>query len=276
MNENGHKADLQGVSETLLLPLFSRALESERDRPIVTDAKAVQLIGRIDYDFSRLAKQDLYNTVIALRTQKIDSLLQQALAVQPETLVVTLGCGLDTRFERVHQGSTSWVDIDFTDVISLRRRLLDEEPCRTFVASSILDESWMKSLEGHAPESIVFIAEGVLMYLEEQQVRWLISSLNRRFPGSQLIFTAISPLEVLLSRLHPTVGPMGLRFQWGVSRGREVETWGEGIALLEEWQYCKQSEPRLGLFRLLRHLPPAMRPSKVLSYRLRGPRSSEA
>lgn len=274
MNETGHKVDLQGVSETLLLPLFSRALESRRDRPIVYDAKAVQLVDRIDYDFARLTKQDLYNTVIALRTQKIDSLLQQALEQQPRSLVVTLGCGLDTRFERVHRDPASWLDIDFEDVITLRRRLLPEDPSRQFVASSILDDSWMTEIENRSPESLVFIAEGVLMYLEEQQVRSLILKLNRQFPGSQLIFTAITPLEVLLSRLHPTVGPMGLQFQWGISKGEEVSGWDQGIELIEEWQYCKQPEPRLGLFRLLRYLPPPMRPAKVLLYRLGGANQS--
>jgi len=276
MTETTHNADLQGVSETLLLPLFSRAAESRRTTPIVYDAKAMQLVDRIDYDFSRLTQQNLYNTVIALRTRKIDSLLQQALAQRPDSLVVTLGCGLDTRFERIHQDPASWLDIDFEEVIALRRQLLQEGPTRRFLAGSILDDSWIAEARTKSPEAVVFVAEGVLMYLKEHQVRSLISTLNHQFPGSQIILTALAPIEVLFSRLHPTVGPMGLRFQWGVSRGKQLTAWSPGVELVEEWHYCKQPNPRLGLFRLLRVLPPGLRPAKVLHYRLHGPGAADA
>jgi O-methyltransferase involved in polyketide biosynthesis len=48
------KIDLKEIQETLLLPLWGRAVESKKENPRLTDTKAVEIIDRIDYDFSRI------------------------------------------------------------------------------------------------------------------------------------------------------------------------------------------------------------------------------
>jgi O-methyltransferase involved in polyketide biosynthesis len=57
------------VAETLLFPLYTRALEAKLPTPLVRDEKAVALVERIDYDFSRLKLQahDLATTIMRLR-----------------------------------------------------------------------------------------------------------------------------------------------------------------------------------------------------------------
>jgi O-methyltransferase involved in polyketide biosynthesis len=45
--------DLSEVAETLLIPLYMRAMESKRPNALIKDEKAVALVQRLDYDFSR-------------------------------------------------------------------------------------------------------------------------------------------------------------------------------------------------------------------------------
>ena len=45
----------------------------------------------------------------------------------PQAAVVHLGCGLDTRFERVDNGQVEWFDLDIPDVMALRESLIPIE-----------------------------------------------------------------------------------------------------------------------------------------------------
>lgn len=50
------KIKLGSVHETLLLPLWGRAVESKKINPIVYDKKAVHIVDNISYDFSKISK----------------------------------------------------------------------------------------------------------------------------------------------------------------------------------------------------------------------------
>lgn len=44
---------LAGIPETMLIPLWARAVETKRSVPIIRDSKAVEMVSQIEYDFSR-------------------------------------------------------------------------------------------------------------------------------------------------------------------------------------------------------------------------------
>ncbi|WP_454055223.1 hypothetical protein [Clostridium sp. Marseille-Q7071] len=44
---------LSGVPETLLIPLWARAIETKNSNPIIKDYKAIEMMENIDYDFSK-------------------------------------------------------------------------------------------------------------------------------------------------------------------------------------------------------------------------------
>ncbi|HBZ19782.1 MAG TPA: hypothetical protein DEO60_01525 [Bacteroidales bacterium] len=46
--------------------------------------------------------------------------------------IKNIGCGLDTRFERIDNGKLKWFDIDFPEVIKLRGRFMNENSRRIF------------------------------------------------------------------------------------------------------------------------------------------------
>jgi O-methyltransferase involved in polyketide biosynthesis len=45
--------NLEGVSETLLIPLWARAEETKLQNPIIYDKKALEMMDEIEYDFSK-------------------------------------------------------------------------------------------------------------------------------------------------------------------------------------------------------------------------------
>jgi len=47
--------DLGNVQKTLFLPLWGRAQESKKDKPLLVDPTAQAMLDKVDYDFSSLA-----------------------------------------------------------------------------------------------------------------------------------------------------------------------------------------------------------------------------
>jgi O-methyltransferase involved in polyketide biosynthesis len=50
--ENSNEIKLDSVQKTLLLPLWGRAIETQKSKPLLVDNQAVSIINRIPYDFS--------------------------------------------------------------------------------------------------------------------------------------------------------------------------------------------------------------------------------
>src|SRR5512136_509579 len=118
--------NLNAVSRTLMIPLYFRAMESQRPDALVRDPKAVELVGQLDYDFSDVQTLKDEQVNYLLRMREFDRLARTFLAEHPEGVLVDLGCGLDTRFERVDNGEVEWYGLDLPEVIALRKKVLDE------------------------------------------------------------------------------------------------------------------------------------------------------
>jgi O-methyltransferase involved in polyketide biosynthesis len=191
--------DLSGVTETLLITLAIRAIESQRPDALIKDKRAVALVSQMDQDFLRkkLAKIEDYSQVATiLRGREFDCHTQDFLARHPDAVVVHIGCGLDTRFERVcseqpDNGQVEWYDLDLPDVIELRRKLIGGEEARYhLLACSVLDSTWPDGVSAHRQRPFLFLAEGVLMYFDEAQIKSLVLTLREHFSGAELVFDA--------------------------------------------------------------------------------------
>jgi len=264
------------VAETLLIPLYQRALEAQRPDALVKDDRAVALVSQIDYDFSRLKLQPHDQVGIILRLREFDRHARDFLARNPRAVVVHIGCGLDTRFQRVDDGQVEWYDLDLPAVIELRRTLLglgldSEGPRYHLLACSVFDSDWLAPVSALGPRPILFLAEGVLCYFPEAQVKSLVLTLLDHFPGAELVCDANTPLLAWLHNFELILSKMSARLRWGLRRSRDLEGWGQGIRLLDEWFYFDRPEPRLGASRWMRYVPFLGKATGVFHYRLGTP-----
>jgi len=258
--------NLNAVSRTLLIPLYIRAQENRRPDPIVRDPQALELAGRLGLDFSSVVSSRKEGEWVSMlmRMREFDRLAREFLARHPDGTVVDMGCGLDTRFGRIDNGRMRWVGIDQPEVVGWRKDLLGETPRSRLVGSSLLEFSWMDALRAGAHESYLFLAEAVLYYLEEADVRKLVCGIAARFPGAGLVFDAFAPLVI---RTHPHT-PDVPAVHWGLKDDRDLEAWAPGIRLTGRSDYLGQPEPRLGAFRFLRYVPFMAGMIRIVQYRL--------
>jgi len=264
--------NLSGVAETLLMTLYIRAMESQRPDALIKDEKAVALVTNMSYDFDRIrqVKMDEDDKVgVILRNLEFDRQVRDFLTRHPDAVVVHIGCGLDSRFERVDNGRVEWYDLDLPEVIEQRRKFIGDEGKRYhLLAGSVFDSAWLDKVSVHRQRPFLFLAEGVLMYFEEAQVKSLVLMLRDHFPGAELVFDAFSPFLVRANNLRMAISKFGVRYHWGLRRGQEIEKWGDGIHLLDEWGYFDRPEPRLDHIRWMRHIPLLARVMRVYHYRL--------
>ena len=222
--EGKQQVRLGAVQETLFIPLAARARETQRKHPVLHDPKAVQLAQSIDYDAAKYGR-GAGGLVTVLRTAIIDFWVRSFLAAHPAATVVELGTGLNTRFERVDNGQVHWFDLDLPDTIDLRRNFFADTGRRRMIAASALDEDWLPVVaQSRGP--YFFVADGVLAYLEEEQVTATLARLAERFPGA-LIALDTYPKQTL-DRQHRLAAKKGMdaRWAWACDDPRSLERLG--------------------------------------------------
>lgn len=266
--------DLSGVAETLLIPLYNRAIESQRPDAMLKDEKAVELVMQRSLHFDRIRRvrmTELLKVMRILFTREFDRYARDFLRCHPQAVVVHIGCGLDSRFERVaaRNSQVEWYDLDLPDVIELRRKLMGGEGERYhLLGCSVLDNAWLEAVKVHSPRPILFVAETVFVYFTEAQVKQVVLALRDHFPGAELIFDGWRPFEVWLGNRHLSSSPFAGLMQWGFWRGQEIEGWGSGIHLLDEWGFFDRPEPRLDAYRWMAPLFHLFKPMRIFHFQL--------
>lgn len=263
------KIELQGAAATLLLTLYMRAWDAKQRTPILGDRYAVEVMDRVEVDPKLLRWASGDASAVTCRARTLDGWTRDFLATHPDAQVLHLGCGLDSRPLRVGVPDTCrWLDVDQPEVIDLRRRLYtlpDQVEC---VPTSVSDDRWWAEVATDRPT--LAIAEGLFMYLPEEDVHRIVDRLVANVPGGELAFDAVAPWTVRASGLAP---------QFRSTSGRPLFRWawdGAGFAArhprltdvddVSVYDMAAISEPRVYLRPLLAlaGLVPAMRDSMRL------------
>jgi len=92
----------------------------------------VALVAQMSYDFDRIRqiKMDEDDKVtLILRNREFDRYARDFLVRHPEAVVVHIGCGFDSRFERVASATARWSGMTWIlpHVIELRRKFIGDE-----------------------------------------------------------------------------------------------------------------------------------------------------
>jgi O-methyltransferase involved in polyketide biosynthesis len=226
------KVPLTEEKATLLLTLYSRALQNRKPNPILSDPWSEDAIHRIDYDFSKFHIGTTQSLLVASRARQLDLWTARYLADHDQATVLHLGCGLDSRVFRINPPvSVEWFDIDYPEVIELRQHLYSTRTGYRMIGSSLADLHWLDGVPNDRPAFIV--AEGVTMYLTEAILKRLLNRLVDHCPSGQIAFDVHSQRLVALAAKH------GARF---ANTGARYFRWG-----LNDPETIKQLEPRLKL-----------------------------
>jgi methyltransferase (TIGR00027 family) len=266
---------LSGVAETLLIPIYYRAIESQRPDALLRDEKAVALVTQKRLDFTQVSQipaPELLRLIRIMVTREMDRYARDFLVRHHDGVVVHIGCGLDSRFERVDNAQVEWYDLDLPGVVDLRRKVIGDEGGRYhLLACSVFEDDWLAALQPHSHRPCLFLAETVLVYFAEAQVKSLVLTLRDRFPGAELVFDGWRPFEVWLARRYLSDSAFAGLMRWGFWSGDEIERWGQDIHLVGEWGFFDSPEPRMEPYRWMSPLFRLFKPIRLFHFRLGDP-----
>lgn len=226
--------------ETMLMTLSGRAIQSQWQHPILPDPWAVEAMRHIDYDIrqhygpSRWRPiADLGCTIIATRAATFDQLTTRYLASHPAATVLHLGCGLDSRVFRIDPPpAVAWFDVDYPDVVDLRRRLFPARNDYHLIGAPLADLRWLDDLPRDRP--VLLIAEGVFPYLGEAEVKALLNAVVNHFPSGQMAFDVCHPWVV--KRTGSNVGGTGATYKWGLDDPQDIQQLEPRLELVQEFR----------------------------------------
>lgn len=231
---------LSGVSGTLLVPLSARAL-ARRLFPATdfSDPAAEAIVAGLGLDPLEIVLDPLSILGFITRSRIFDRVITAFVEAHPDGIVLDLGAGLSTAFERIPVKPAFWYDIDLPAVTELHARVVPSDPRRRLVAASIDTPGWLAKLE--IPDGpVLVLAEGVLPYLTADAIATLFTELADRFSGrnAELVCDVFSFLMIGTARYHPAIGRLAradptVEFVSGV-RTRSDYSWGEARWRLDE------------------------------------------
>jgi O-methyltransferase involved in polyketide biosynthesis len=166
-----------------------------------------------------------------LRTAIFDDAVRDFLHRHPQGTVVEIGAGLNTRFERLDNGTLHWFDLDLPDTVELRRKFFTDSERRTTLAASILDSSWIAAVR-QSPGPYCFVAEAVFIYLTEQQVKAALAQIAANFPGATIAFDTTIREGVTRANKDHEHRDLAARFAWACEDPKEIEQWNIGLRLV--------------------------------------------
>jgi O-methyltransferase involved in polyketide biosynthesis len=225
------RVDLSGAPQTMLATLYAKALDADFDKPILGDRYAKEIVDRIDYDWSATTIDARRSPAVTTRTAHFDRWVGQFLAINPDTTVLHLGCGLDSRFFRLQPGpGVDWFDVDYPDVARLREQLYPAHDRNHVIAAEVTDPAWLQDIPTDRPT--LMVAEGLTMYLTEPDGTALLRRVVDRFPSGELQFDAFNGLGIKSQWANSVVRRSGATLHWAINGPDDVLAAVPGTRLL--------------------------------------------
>ena len=178
------KINLSGVNESMLVPVYARALESRKKNHAFYDKTAIAVIDSLDYDFKKHGKSKMNMWGCAARTIIFDREVSEYIQKHPNCSIVNMACGLDDRFSRVDNGTIEWYNIDFQNVMKIREKIIPLNDRVINISSS--------------------------------EVQNLFKKVSTSFKNCTLLCELMSTWMVNNQQIHDTIKKTTAVFQWGI------------------------------------------------------------
>ncbi len=260
---------LSEVSETALITLRSRVYESRKPKPLLKDPMGEVLLGKLLESLpgdsrNRILSARLSPMLtrhISLRARKYDVLCKDFLAEFPEGLIVSLGCGLDTRFWRLGGADLNYMELDLPPVIKIKQDLLGGNISYRLLAESVLEEAWISEIKKLQSKQVLFIAEGLFMYLPKEQVVQTLKRMAESFSQSRLVMEVVHEKytrgfrkKMVERKMRRGAGTTaGDHYQFGVKQAGDLESYHPAFSIRGEWSYFEDPDIQPHFLKLFRH-----------------------
>lgn len=207
------------VNKTLYIPLYGKSYVSKRGI-ILDDKRAEEIWQSAELKLSGKSKSKWLAFYMGMRSRVFDDWTRQQLR-QGEHTVIHVGCGLDSRVERVGLSRGMWYDVDFPSVIEERRRYFTDSDRYKMICGDIRDEAWLDDIADGG--SCILIMEGVSMYLAPDELSAFIGRITEKFDNISLLMDCYTSFAARASKYKNPINDVGVRSVFGIDEPRILE-----------------------------------------------------
>lgn len=221
---------IRGISDTARWVAVYRARESARPDAVFHDPFAQRLAGERGEEIARSMPFAEKNTwPFVARTWIIDQLIGK-LVEQGFDMVINLAAGLDARPYRLQlPSSLQWVEIDLPEILEYKEEVLsqDRPNCRLErIKLDLSEEAARRELFanlGRTGQRALTVAEGLLVYLSEEEVGSLARDLAAQSAFQNWIIDLMNPplLRMLREKMSAPLEQAGLPLRFSPQEGPE-------------------------------------------------------
>ena len=219
------------VNRTLYIPLYGKAYVS-RKGVILHDPKAEEIWRKEGFQLKGKSRSKWLAYYMGMRSAVFDQWTKERLAEDAASIVLHIGCGMDSRVLRVNEPNVRWYDIDFPDVIAERKKYYAETESYRMIAADIREKGWLASLP--AGRAIV-VMEGVSMYLSLNEIQKLLAALTAHFSSVSLLVDCYTVLAAKASRYKNPINDVGVTQVYGVD---SPDAYTIGTGLVFDGEHC--------------------------------------
>lgn len=177
---------LNGVEDTLYIPLAARIYASEKFPEFFYDEKALSLKAYIPTDSIEKNTIEYFYMASVCRQQTIDKKIIQFLKKNTQSNVVFLGAGLETAYNRINNIKSDFYQVDLPNVINIRKKVLGNAENERLISGDMFTLEWIKEIDTSMPTMIA--VSGVYQYFAESKIIEMIRKMKKQIPKGELVF----------------------------------------------------------------------------------------
>lgn len=230
---NPPETPIRNISDTARWVAVYRARESARPDAVFRDPFARRLAGeRGEQIAASMAFAEKNSWPFVARTWLIDRLISEQVR-QGADMVINLAAGLDARpYRKELPASLQWIEVDLPEILAHKEEVLRKEKPLCALERVRLDLSdvsarreLFSTLGRHAKRALV-VAEGLLVYLSEEEVEALAADLAAQAAFQHWIIDLASPalLRMLAKKMGAPLEQAGLPLKFSPEQGPDFFT----------------------------------------------------
>ncbi len=256
------KPVLDGTAETMLQSFYARAQYSKSKGHKFYDAKAVELVEKIDYDFATASKDSIMSYGVIARTLVLDELVKAFIDENPNCTVVNIACGLDTRLYRMDNGKITWYNVDLPETIKVRNQIFAESRRVLNISISATDPAWAKEIKVHG--NMLFIIEGLSMYLTREDNAKMLRIIRENFDNAYVLMECLSKRWVSKENVEKSIQKTGAKFIFGADSFDDLKNIAGGFRRVKDDDITRGMATLFPVLKLINRLPIAHKLSQKI------------
>lgn len=212
---------MNNVNKTLYIPLYGKAYVSKKGL-FICDKKAEEIWKREGFALNGRSKSRWLAYYMGIRAAVFDNWLKKQMYQNKNAIVLHIGCGMDSRIERVGTMKHIWYDVDFPEVIEERRKYYSETSLYRLIEGDARKTEWLQNIP--EKQSAIIVMEGISMYLTSAEIKSFINALTEHFNKIALLMDCYTVISAKLSRYRNPINDVGVTTVYGIDEPKKLST----------------------------------------------------